>query len=89
MNIVDQRPLSEGPLDDTINPRSPDQEATTRPIEDLFDLPVDDKDPFKVLKLRKNLYDEHREAISAFLKHNLDVFAWTHSDMEGIDTEIM
>ena len=38
VNIVDQRPPSEGPLNDTINPRSPDEEATTRPIEDLVDL---------------------------------------------------
>ena len=58
MNIVDQRPPSEGPLDDTINPRSPDEEATTRPIEDLVDLAVDDKKPTKVLKLGKNLPDE-------------------------------
>ena len=36
--IVDQRPPSVGPLDDTIDPRSPDEEATTRPIEDLVDL---------------------------------------------------
>ena len=70
-----------GPLDETIDPRSPDEEATTGPIEDLVDLPVDDKDPSKVLKLGKNLSDELREAISAFLKQNLDVFTWKYSDM--------
>ena len=53
MNIVDQRPPSEGPLDDTIDPRSSNEEATIRPIEDLVDLPVDDKEPTKVLKLGK------------------------------------
>ena len=58
MNIVDQRPPREGALDDTIDPRSPDEEATTGPIEDLVDLLVDDKDPSKVLKLGKNLSDE-------------------------------
>ena len=89
MNIIDQRPPSEGPLNDTIDLRSPDDKATTRPIEDLVDLPVDDKEPSKVLKLGKNLFDDLQEAISAFLKQNLDVFAWTHSNMEGIDPEIM
>ena len=89
MNIVDQQPLSEGPLDDTIDPRLPDKEATTGPIEDLFELLVDDNEPSKVLKLGQDLSDELREAISAFLKQNLDVFASTHSDMEGIDLEIM
>ena len=58
MNIINQRPLSEGPLDDTINPRLPDEEAITWPIEDLVDLPVDDKEPSKVLKLGKNLSDK-------------------------------
>ena len=89
MNIIDQRPLSEGPLDDTIDPRSSDDEATTGPVEDLVDLPIDDKEPTKVLKLRKNLSNNLREAISTFLKQNLDVFAWKHSDMEGIDPAIM
>ena len=75
VNTIDQRPSSEGPLDDTIDLRSPDKEATARPIEDLVDLPVDDNEPSKVLKLGKNLSGELREVISVFLKQNLDVFA--------------
>ena len=63
VNIVDQWPPSEGPLDDTIDPRSPDEEATTGLIEDLIDLLVDDKEPSKVLKLGKNIFDELREVI--------------------------
>ena len=59
MNIVNQRPPSEGPLG---------EEATIRSIEDLVDLPVDDKEPSKVLKLGKNLSNELREVILAFLK---------------------
>ena len=74
MNIIDQRPPSKGPINDAIDPRSFDEEATPGPIEDLVSLPVDDKEPMKVLKLRKNLFDELREAISTFLKENLDVF---------------
>ena len=58
VNIIDQRPPSEGPLDDTIDLRSSDKEATTGPIEELVDLLVDDKEPSKVLKLGKNLFDE-------------------------------
>ena len=50
---------------------------------------MDDKEPTKVLKIGKNLSEEIREAISEFLKLNLDVFAWTHSSMEGIDSSIM
>ena len=89
VNIVDRRPPSEGPLDNTIDPRLSDEEATTGPIKDLVDLPVDDKEPMKVLKLEKNLSNELREAISTFLKENLDVFTWKHSDMKGIDPAVM
>ena len=55
MNIIDQRPPRKGPLDDTIDMRLPGEEATTRPIKDPVDLPVDDKEPSKVLKLGKKL----------------------------------
>ena len=49
---------------------------------------MDDKELTKVLKLRKNLFDELKEAISIFLKQNLDVFTWKHSYMEGIDPKL-
>ena len=88
-DVVDQQPPSEGPLDDTIDPKSTDEVGTTGPIEDLVDLPVDEKEPFKVLKIGKNLLDEIRKAISGFLRQNLDVFTWAHADMEGINPSIM
>ena len=71
MNVVNQQPLSEGPLNDIIDPRSFDEEATTGPINDLVDLPVDNKELTKVLKLGKNLSDGLRETISIFLKRKL------------------
>ena len=42
-----------------------------------------------MFKLGKNLSKELREAISTFLKNNLDVFTWKHSDIEGIDPKVM
>ena len=66
-NVVDQRLPSEGPLDDTIDPRAPDDKGTTGPIEDLVNLPVDHQEPSKVLKIGKNLPEGVREAISDFL----------------------
>ena len=88
-HIVNQRPLNKGLLDDTIDPRSLYEEGTTGPIEDLADLPVDDQEPSKVLKIRKNLSEEVRKAILEFLRRNLDMFAWVHSDMEGIKPSII
>ena len=50
---------------------------------------MDENEPTKVLKLRRDLSNELRETISTFLKGNLDVFSWKHSDMEGIDPAVM
>ena len=88
-HVVDQWPPSEGPLNDTIDSRSSDEEGTIWPIEVLVDLLVIDKEPSKVLKIGKNLPDGIREGISEFLRQNLDVFAWAYSDMEGIDHSVM
>ena len=38
-----------------------------------------------MLKIGKNLSEEIQGAITEFSRQNLDVFAWAHSDMEGID----
>ena len=54
-HVINTRLPSEGPLNDTIDSRSLDKEGTIGPIEDLVDLPVDDKEPSKVLKIGKNL----------------------------------
>ena len=51
-----------------IDPRSPDEKGTIGPIEDLVDLPVSDKEPSKVLKIRKNLPDGIQEPVLKFLR---------------------
>ena len=50
---------------------------------------MDDKEPSKVLKIGNNLSEDIQGAISEFLKWNLDIFAWVHSDKEGIDPSVM
>ena len=88
-HVVDQRPPSDRSIDDTIDLRSLDEESSTGPIEDLVDRPMDDKKPSEVLKIGKKLPEGIRGAISEFLRQNLDVFAWAHLDMEGINQNIM
>ena len=50
---------------------------------------MDNKEPSKVLKIGKNLSEEIRGEILEFVRRNLDVFVWAHSDIEGIDPSIM
>ncbi|XP_074346922.1 uncharacterized protein LOC141685734 [Apium graveolens] len=59
------------------------------PTEDTIKIPVDEKDPIKVLKIRSQLTSRMKGGLSIFLMENLDVFAWNHSDMVGIDPEVM
>ncbi|XP_074336467.1 uncharacterized protein LOC141673611 [Apium graveolens] len=49
------------------------------------DAPSDEK----VLKVGSQLDEEMRGGLTRFLFANLDVFAWSHSDMIGIDPEVM
>ncbi|XP_074324151.1 uncharacterized protein LOC141661067 [Apium graveolens] len=61
----------------------------TGPAEDIISIPVDKNDPSKVLKVGSQLDDEMRGSLTRFLIANLDVFAWSHSDMIGIDPGVM
>ncbi|XP_074324019.1 uncharacterized protein LOC141660940 [Apium graveolens] len=57
--------------------------------EDTIEIPVDEKDPSKVLRIGSQLAPRLKEGLSIFLLANLDVFAWNHSDMVGINPEVM
>ncbi|KAL8102954.1 hypothetical protein AgCh_027474 [Apium graveolens] len=46
-------------------------------------------DPSKVLIIGFNLSPDLREDLARFLRRNLDVFTWSHSDMIGIDPNVM
>ena len=46
-------------------------------------------DTAKVTKVGMRLDPVLKSKIMEFLKQNLDVFAWTHEDMLGIDNEVI
>jgi len=46
-------------------------------------------DTTKVTKVGTGLDPVLKSKIVEFLKQNLDVFAWTHKDMPGIDNEVI
>ncbi|KAL8148773.1 hypothetical protein AgCh_005948 [Apium graveolens] len=76
-------------FDFDLDPRIPMTAEKTGPAEDTISIPVDKNDPSKVLKVGSQLADEMRRSLARFLIANLDVFAWSHSDMIGIDPELM
>ncbi|XP_056853285.1 uncharacterized protein LOC130502505 [Raphanus sativus] len=56
--------------------------------EEVLEVPVDDSDPSKSVRVGAFLPDEMQQKILEFLKQNLSSFAWTMSDMKGIDPAI-
>ncbi|PON52662.1 hypothetical protein PanWU01x14_207720, partial [Parasponia andersonii] len=69
------------------DPREIDEEVRTGPIEDLEDLSFDLSS--RTLKIGTEVQGPVRASLITFLKSNLDVFAWQHSDMVGIDSRII
>uniref|UniRef100_A0A2N9FZB4 Uncharacterized protein n=1 Tax=Fagus sylvatica TaxID=28930 RepID=A0A2N9FZB4_FAGSY len=55
------------------------------PTEELEMIALDDDKPSKTTSIGTKMDRTMREALISFLKSNLDVFAWTHDDMPGID----
>uniref|UniRef100_A0A2N9FUY8 Uncharacterized protein n=1 Tax=Fagus sylvatica TaxID=28930 RepID=A0A2N9FUY8_FAGSY len=55
------------------------------PTEELEVIALDDGEPSKTTSIGTKMDGTIREAMISFLKSNLDVFAWTHDDMPGID----
>lgn len=53
-----------------------------------MDVPIDDNNDSKILKIGSQLYLQAQQELVEFLQANLDVFAWTHSDMCGISSGI-
>ena len=50
---------------------------------------IDDLGTARKVKIGTSLSPEVRKAIIACLRRNRDVFAWSHSDMKGIDPDVM
>lgn len=76
-------------FDFDLDPRMPIPVEKTSPAEDTVDIAVDAENAEKVLKIGSRLVPEVCEALVKFLKANLDVFAWSHEDMVGIDPAVM
>ncbi|XP_062118739.1 uncharacterized protein LOC133832408 [Humulus lupulus] len=70
-----------------LDPRVAEQ-PRAEPVESLEEIAVMEE-PLRKLKVGKNFQGDIKEKLIKFLKDNLDVFAWSHKDMVGIDPSIM
>lgn len=58
------------------------------PAELTIDITISHNDPSRVLKIETQLSGTMMKELIGFLRMNLDVFAWTHSDMRVISPTI-
>ena len=59
------------------------------PTEALKDILLDEDDPGKSTKIGADLEGKIKKGLIHFLRENIDVFAWSHEDMPGIDPSVI
>ena len=60
-----------------------------KPSEELDTIELEDGHPEKTTKIGASLPQKIKESLIQFLKNNMDVFAWSHENMPGINPSII
>ena len=58
-------------------------------VEELEEVTLDDSRPERMTRVRTLASQPIRQALTTFLKENLDIFTWSHEDMPGIDPSVI
>ena len=66
-----------------------EKRVVAKPIETLEDISLDENNPKRYTRVRADLEENIKKDLVRFLKKNIDVFAWSHEDMSGIDPSVI
>ena len=66
-----------------------ERRIVAEPTEALEDIPLDENDPGKSTRIGADLEGKIKKDLICFLRKNIDVFAWSHEDMPGIDPSVI
>jgi len=66
-----------------------EKRVTAEPMEVLEDIPLDKNNPEKFTRIGASMEKKTKQDLVQFLKKNIDVFAWSHEDMPGIDLSVI
>ena len=66
-----------------------ERRVTMEPTEALEDVPLDKSNPEKFTRIETSMEMKTKQDLVHFLKKSMDVFAWSHEDMPGIDLSII
>ena len=65
-----------------------EKRIVAEPTKALEDISLDENNPERCTKVGADLEEKIKKALVLFLKKNIDVFAWSHEDMLGIDPSV-
>ena len=63
--------------------------VVVEPTEALEDIPLDENNLEKYTRVRADMKKKTKQNLVQFLKKGIDVFAWSHEDMLGIDPSVI
>ena len=66
-----------------------EMKVVVEPTEALEDIFLDENNPERCTKFGADLEEKTKKDLAHFLKKSIDVFAWSHEDMLGIDPSVI
>ena len=66
-----------------------EQRTTVEPVEELEEITLDESRPERTTRIGTLASPLTRQALTAFLRMNQDVFTWSHEDMPRIDPSVI
>ena len=66
-----------------------ERRVVSKPTEALEDILLDENNPKKSTRIGADLEEKIKKDLIYFLRENIDVFAWSHEDIPGIDPSVI
>ena len=66
-----------------------ERRVVAEPTEVLKDVLLQEDDPEKFTRIGTGMKEKARKDLIQFLRKSIDVFAWSHDDMPGIDPSVI
>ena len=66
-----------------------ERRVTAKPTEVLEDIPLEEGNPEKFTRIGTSMKEKTKQNLVQFLRKSIDVFAWSHEDMPGIDLNVI
>ena len=66
-----------------------ERRIVAEPTEALEDIPLDEDNPGKSTRIEADLEGKIKKGLTCFLRKNINVFAWSHENMPGIDPSVI